>query len=78
MTDFSSVGERFDMAKSSLNNSFMRVITCLNDIAGEIISWPRGEELEKVKTDFNKNSPLHGIIGAIDGTHILIKAPQVR
>lgn len=55
----------------------MRVIECLNDIASEIISWPRGQELDRVKADFNKNSPLRGIIGAIDGTHILIKAPKV-
>lgn len=55
----------------------MKVIKCLNDIASQIISWPRGEELNKVKADFNKNSPLQNIIGAIDGTHILIKAPKV-
>lgn len=54
----------------------MKVIKCLNDIASQIISWPRGEELNRVKADFNKNS-LQGIIGAIDGTHILIKAPKV-
>lgn len=77
MIDFSSVGEKFDLAKSSLNKSFMKVIKCLNDIASEIISWPRGEELDRVKADFNNNSPLKGIIGAIDGTYILIKAPKV-
>lgn len=55
----------------------MRVVECLNDIANQIISWPRGEELDKVKTDFNKNSLLRGIVGTIEGTHILIKAPKV-
>lgn len=77
MIDFSSVGERFDLAKGSLNNSFMRVVECLNDIASQIISWPRGQELDRVKADFEKNSLLRGIIGAIDDTHILIKAPKV-
>nr|XP_012235520.1 PREDICTED: uncharacterized protein LOC105679822 [Linepithema humile]XP_012235528.1 PREDICTED: uncharacterized protein LOC105679822 [Linepithema humile] len=76
---YRSVGERFDLAKSSLNKSFIRVVECLNDIASQIISWPKGEELDRVKADFNKNSLLRGIIGAIDGTHILyiIKAPKV-
>lgn len=55
----------------------MRVVECLNDISGQIIVWPRGQELARVKADFNKNSLLRGIIGAIDGTHILIKAPKV-
>lgn len=55
----------------------MKVITCLNDMASEIISWPRDQELDKIKADFNKNSQLRGIIGAIDDTHILIKAPKV-
>lgn len=55
----------------------MKVVGCLNDISGQIILWPRGQELDSVKADFNKNSLLRGIIGAIDGTHILIKAPKV-
>lgn len=55
----------------------MRVVECLNDISGQIILWPRGQELNRVKADFNKNSLLRGIIGAIDGTHIFIKAPKV-
>lgn len=54
----------------------MRVVKCLNDIAGQIIVWPRGQELNRVKSDFDKNSLLRGIIGAIDGTHIPIKAPK--
>lgn len=73
----SSVGDRFDMAKSSLNYSFMRIIKTVNDIAGQFIQWPRDEYLQQVKADFSKKTLLRGIIGAIDGTHILIKAPKV-
>ncbi|XP_039311944.1 protein ALP1-like [Solenopsis invicta] len=75
---YRSFGERFDLAKSSLNISFMRVVKCLNDIAGQIIVWPRGQELNRVKSDFDKNSLLRGIIDAIDGTHIPIKAPKTN
>ena len=77
MNNFSSVGERFDLAKSSLSQSFMRVIECLNNIANQVIAWPRDEELEKIKANFNKNLLLQGIIGAIDGIHISIKAPKI-
>ncbi|XP_025162657.1 uncharacterized protein LOC112590444 isoform X2 [Harpegnathos saltator] len=34
---YRSVGERFDMSKSSLNVSFMRVIQALNNIAEDIV-----------------------------------------
>lgn len=55
----------------------MRVIEAINDIAGQFIKWPRGQYLQEVKTGFSKNTALRGIIGAIDGTHILIKQPRV-
>lgn len=73
----SSVGDRFDIAKSSLSYSFMKVVKALNNIAGQFIKWPKDQYLQQVKGDFSKNTLLRGIIGAIDGTHILIKAPKV-
>ncbi|XP_025262626.1 protein ANTAGONIST OF LIKE HETEROCHROMATIN PROTEIN 1-like [Camponotus floridanus] len=70
---YRSVGERFDMSKSSLSVSFMRVIQALNNIAGDVIRWPRGKRLTIVKQKFQKLSVLPDIIGAIDGIHISIK-----
>jgi len=32
-----SVGERFDMGKSSASDSFIRVVKVLNDIAGNVV-----------------------------------------
>ncbi|XP_025158650.1 protein ANTAGONIST OF LIKE HETEROCHROMATIN PROTEIN 1 [Harpegnathos saltator] len=72
---YRSVGEKFDMSKSSLNVSFMRVIQALNNIAGDIVQWPREERLATVKQKFQRLSVLPNIIGAIDGTHISIKKP---
>lgn len=65
------------MSKSSLSVSFMRVIQALNNVAGDVIRWPRGERLTIVKQKFQKLSVLPEIIGAIDGTHISIKKPHV-
>jgi len=72
-----SVGERFDMGKSSLSISFMRVIDALNDIAGNVIEWPRGEKATRVKETFQQISGLPNVLGAIDGSYIEIKAPKV-
>lgn len=73
-----SVGERFDIAKSSLSVSFMRVIEALNDIAGDVIEWPQGEKATHVKQKFQQIAGLPNVLGAIDGSYIEIKAPKVR
>jgi len=65
------------MGKSSLSNCFMRVIKVLNDIAGDIIVWPKNDKLLTVKEKFKRNGNLPDVIGAIDGTDIEVKGPKV-
>ena len=55
----------------------MRVVEALNDIAGEVITWPRGEIATQVKETFQHISGLSNVLGAIDGSYIEIKAPKV-
>ncbi|KYQ49643.1 Putative nuclease HARBI1, partial [Trachymyrmex zeteki] len=75
---YRSVGERFDMTKSSLSTCFVRVINGLCTIAPQIIKWPQGIEIDAITEKFEKTIlfELH-VIGAIDGTYIPIKAPKV-
>ncbi|XP_071637550.1 uncharacterized protein [Temnothorax longispinosus] len=73
---YKSVADRFGMGKSSLSNCFMRVIKALNDIAGDIIVWPTGDNLLTVKNKFKENGVLPDVIGAIDGTDIEVKGPK--
>lgn len=63
------------MSKSSLSVSFEKVINALNMIAPEVITWPRGDKLIEIKNSFEGMAGISNIIGAIDGTFILIKAP---
>ena len=71
-----SVGCRFNMGKSSLFVSFVRVVRALNTIAPEIIKWPSREERQRIRHSFRDIAGLPGVIGAIDGTYVPIKAPR--
>lgn len=71
-----SVGDRFNMAKSTLWYCFERVVISLNVIAPQVIEWPSKEQIPFVKEHFRKIAGLENVIGAIDGTYIPIKAPK--
>lgn len=74
---FRSVGERFDLAKSSLATCFVRVIKVLNAIAPRVIMWPtQPDRLEDIKRRFSIIAGLNNVIGVVDGTYIPIKAPK--
>ncbi|CAI6358738.1 unnamed protein product [Macrosiphum euphorbiae] len=73
---FRSVGEKFDMGKSSLSVSFFRIINLIIMNASNVIIWPHGEELERQKELFFHMASIPNVIGAVDGTLIPIKAPK--
>lgn len=71
------MGEKFDLGKSSLHDSFKRIINSINNVADSFIKWPTQNEIYDIKHKFSQIGPLPDVIGAIDGTHIPIKAPMV-
>lgn len=73
-----SVGSRFDLGKSTLSAIFMRVVTALNEISPEIIFWPNNEQRQQIILSFRTSVGIEGIVGAIDGTYIPIKAPSAN
>ncbi|KAJ8914151.1 hypothetical protein NQ315_016229 [Exocentrus adspersus] len=72
---YRSVGNRFDMSKSTLFASFGRCIAALNSITPNIITWPTRQQRQLIKHQFRQMANLRGVVGAIDGTYIKIKAP---
>lgn len=74
---FRSVGSKFDLGKSSLSHCVRRVIKALNSMSMEIISWPRDDRLVNTKDKLQRISGLSNVVGAIDGSHIEIPAPEV-
>ncbi|KYN08189.1 Putative nuclease HARBI1, partial [Cyphomyrmex costatus] len=73
---YRSVGERFDISKSTLFACFERVIGTLNSVSSEVICWPRQEELVRIKEKFKAMGGIDGVVAAVDGTYVPIKAPS--
>lgn len=73
---YRSVGERFDLAKSTLSCAFFRVVNALNKLAAEFIRWPTETEMNDSRLQFELVSGIKNCIGAIDGTYIAVKAPK--
>lgn len=73
---YRSVGCRFDLSKSSLFTCFYQVIVALNEKAPQVINWPNNVEKPAIKQSFQRMVGLRGVIGAVDGTYVPIKAPH--
>jgi len=55
----------------------MRVVTALNDIS-PVIFWLNSEQRQRIALSFQASAGIEGIVGAIDGIYIPIKAPNVN
>ena len=75
---YRSIGERFNVAKSTVFNCLLRVCNALvNNYRQELIRWPTEEQAVDVMDGFEAMRGFPGVIGARDGSHIPIKAPQI-
>lgn len=72
----SSICERFNVGRSTALYITRRVVNSLVELASVIIKWPTGERVDEVWAGFENTSGFPKIIGAIDGTHINIPAPN--
>lgn len=71
------MADRFGVSKGSFHASIKRMSSALvKDIMAQVIQWPRGVDRQReTSASFGQLSELQGVVGAIDGTHIQIKAP---
>lgn len=72
---YRSVGDRFDLAKSSLFHCLVRVVHVLNDIAPAVIKWPEPFEINDLRLRYPHRN-MEGAFGYLDGTYIQIPAPK--
>ncbi len=74
---YRSVGQTFGISAAAVGCITKDFVGALVNLRNRFIVWPRSEEqcLNSVKS-FENLSPLPNVFGAIDGTHIRIKAPE--
>ena len=71
-----SVADHFGVSKSTTFQVFYRVCDMLKGyLAAKLITWPIGERLQDITKEFEDMRGMPSVIGAIDGSHIPIKAP---
>jgi len=73
---YRSVGDRFDMAKSTLHAVVIDTCTALNVVRSSYIKMPAtAVDMQAVADGFVRRTGFPGVIGAVDGTHISIRGP---
>ena len=72
-----SVSDRFNVTKSSVFTCVNQVCRALkNNLTSQVIVWPTQEQAQVIMDGFQNHRGLPGVRGAIDGSHIPIRAPQ--
>lgn len=71
------IADRFNVAEASVVRCRDRLFQVfLNYLKAKFITWPIGVQRENVIDGFARKANFQNVIGAIDGTHIKIKAPK--
>lgn len=73
---FLAAGDRFDLPKSTAHCVFKEIITIIAGLLPNYITWPNRQRCHYEENIFRRRSRgFPGVVGAIDGCHIPIKAP---
>lgn len=70
-----SVAIKFEVGMATAFRALRRVTYALHCISPRFIKWPRGQDAVNIMERFQRSSGFPNVIGAIDGTHIKIRAP---
>ncbi|XP_062609347.1 uncharacterized protein LOC134271110 [Saccostrea cucullata] len=68
------IGHYFDIGQSTVHGVLKRVNSAFNENLSKIIQWPDFIEQQRIAQDFQLQSGLPDIIGALDGTHIRLSS----
>lgn len=70
------IADRFGLSESTVIMCRDRVMSTLITLSDQLIKWPNQQEMNEEQNVFQIRNGFPNIVGAIDGTHIKIKAPK--
>lgn len=75
---YRGIADRFDVTKSSAHRIVKRMVRVFcNDLGPSVLCWPNELRTGHISEAFKeKTRGIKGIVGAIDGCHIPIRAPE--
>ena len=73
--NFRDIGDRFDVSKSTLWLAVKETVSAIARLSLTQIRWPTVQQMNESERAYRRRSGFPGIIGAVDGSFIPIKAP---
>lgn len=72
-----SIADLFGVCEATVHNLVKRISTVIcSELMPQLIKWPTGNKIQQNTRDFEERTTFPGVIGAIDGSHIPIRAPK--
>jgi hypothetical protein len=69
--------ELFAIGRSTVGRAIQEVVNGINVVFRSQISWPHGDQLLQVMSDFRSWCQMPRVVGAIDCTHIHLVKPRI-
>ncbi|XP_012537579.3 putative nuclease HARBI1 [Monomorium pharaonis] len=73
---YRSIHVQFGVGKATAFRAVRRITYALHCLAPRFIQWPKGETVRCTINEFSKIKNFPNVIGALDGSHIKIRAPK--
>lgn len=72
------IADRFDISESSVILCRNRIMRAFLNMRHTFITWSTRQEMLEEADKFSRRNGFPGIVGALDGTHISLKAPHQK
>lgn len=69
------ISQMFGVAESTVFECVQRVIDVLCNASQQVIRWPSLREIVEIEREFELIGGFPGVVGALDGSHVSVKAP---
>lgn len=75
---YREISKLFGVSQTAVFECVQRVIDVLCEAGKNVFLWPTHNEIPEVEQEFLSMGGIPGVVGAVDGCHIDIKAPSIH